>query len=710
MKFRIVLSFAALFISMLSFGQPKAIVKANEAFASENYSIAAKLCETAYNKLTRKGKSAQKRKGEMAFKAAECYRLTERYRDAQSWYDRCVLLEYEQVVPQVLLYNADLLRMMREYDKAIENYEKYKALVPEDDRAAAGIESCNNNKTYVAERTKHKIENEIALNKKEFDMAPMLGNRKQTAFYFSSSRVGSTGKGTDPRSGEGYMDLWVSDIDKKGNWKAPKLVDGEGINTIDNEGTVCFDSRYKKMFFTRCPNMKKQNLGCDIWMSEAKGKTAWKEPTKLELKMHDSISVGHPCTQDGKYLIFASDMPGGYGGRDLWYTTYDRKSDTWSVPKNMGPEINTKGNELFPTFALNGDLIYASDGLPGLGGLDIFRATRVGEENKWEGPKNMGSPINGEHNDYALIEKTDRLGYFTSERKGPNGENIPDIYSYELPPNLFTLKVRVSDLSEKDVMIEDAQITVTSSTGDTWEGYTDESGAVFWDKKPTGDRYINEEATYTMNISKEGYYENKKPATITTIELEDNQDFVVDMGLFPIKKPIRLPEVRYPLNKWDLLVDSTINSTDSLEFVYNLLQENPTLVLELSSHTDARGGVSANQKLSENRARACYKYLVEERGVDPRRIYPVGKGEGQPRTVYLQEGVYLVKEPTDGSAYETIVLEEKYINKFRRRDVKKFKMLHQLNRRTEGAVRSLDFDASSAPDADPALLQYVKYP
>ena len=220
-------------------------------------------------------------------------------------------------------------------------------------------------------------------------MAPMFGDRKSTKMYFGSSRDGGVGTNKDPISGESFMALWVSILDKKGNWTEPFLVKGEGINTIDNEGTVCFDKRFKTMFFTRCPTMKKQYLGCEIWMSEAKGKEEWKEPVKVEIKAHDSVSVGHPCTNDGKYLIFASDMAGGYGGKDLWSVTYDKKAKSWSAPVNLGPEINTKGNELFPTYALNGDLIYATDGLPGLGGLDIFIASKVGEENKWENLKSL---------------------------------------------------------------------------------------------------------------------------------------------------------------------------------------------------------------------------------------------------------------------------------------------------------------------------------
>ena len=712
MKFKIALTLGILCFAYVANSQSKVIEKAELAYASENYCEGAELCANAYTKLTRKGKMAKKMKADMAFKTAECYRLTERYRDANEWYERAILLERYTITPEIYLYNAEMLRMMGEFDKAIENYNEFSKLVPEDERAIVGIQSCNMSKTFIAEKTKHIIENQAQINSKEFDMAPMIGDRKSNKVYFGSGREESTGNDKDPRTCEGYMDLWITELDKKGNWTKPYLVVGEGINTVDNEGTVCFDSRYKVMFFTRCPNLKKTNLGCDIWMSEAKGKDEWKEPTKVVIKSHDSVSVGHPCTADGKYLIFASDMAGGFGGRDLWYTTYDKKSDTWAVPTNMGPEINTKGNELFPTFGLNGELFYASDGMPGMGGLDIFRATKVeGEENKWENPTNLGAPINSVNNDYALIEETARKGYFTSERKSANGEYKPDIYSYVMPPNLFDLKVVVSELGDPSTKIKDVRVVVSVNGTAGWEGFTSADGSIFWDKKPTGDRYINEETSYKILISKEGYHEEPKGVSFSTVGLDYGQSFVFDMALLP-KKPIRLPEVRYPLNQWTLLVDSTINSPDSLLFVFNLLEEYPGMVLELSSHTDARGSNAANQKLSENRAKACYKYLVEEKGVDPRRIVPVGKGEAEPRTVWKKGDEYLVKKPADENmeGVEEIVLNEAYINQFRGKNKALFEQLHQFNRRTEGKVLSLDFDPATAPPADPNHLIFVKYP
>ncbi len=220
---------------------------------------------------------------------------------------------------------------------------------------------------------------------------------------------------------------------------------------------------------------------------------------------------------------------------------------------------------------------------------------------------------------------------------------------------------------------------------------------------------MNEETSYSIAISKEGYHEDKKGAQFTTVGLNYNQNFIIDMALLP-KKPIRLPEVRYPLDQWVLLVDSTINSPDSLLFVYNLLQEYPEMVLELSSHTDARGSNERNQKLSENRARACYKYLVEQKGVDPRRIVPVGKGEMEPRTIYKRGEEYLESKPMDMAGVETIVLKEEYINQFKKTNKALFDRLHQLNRRTEGKVINMNFDPATYPAANAEYMNYVKYP
>jgi outer membrane protein OmpA-like peptidoglycan-associated protein/tetratricopeptide (TPR) repeat protein len=692
MNYKFLILVAFLCLSLISNSQ-KVLQKAEVSYSSQNYSSGVDNIKLAYDKMGKKGAKAKKERAGLAYKVAECYRLTELFKDANEWYEKAILLDHFQTEPLVYYYNAEMLRIMGETDKAIKNYTLYKEQIketnPNDKKADIGISSCKSFKDMKSEKTLHVIENQTSLNKGGTDMAPMIGDPKNTKMYYSSSRTGVKGLDIDPRSGEVYMDLWFSTIDAKGHFGEPQLVKGLDINTEDSEGTVCFDGKFKTMFFTRCPNEKKKNLGCEIWMSEAKDKNEWLAPKKILLTQNDTITVGHPCvSEDGKFLIFVSDLPGGYGGRDLWYTTFDKKTETWSVPVNMGPELNTAGNEMFPTFAKSGNLYFASDGIVGLGGLDIFVATKLKDQYKWENPKNMGYPINSENNDYSLVELTDKKGFYTSERKNTNGGNEfdADIYSYDLPPNLFDVKIIVSEVGQKQNKIADVKVIIKGAdAANSWEGYTKKDGSIMWDKRPNGDRYVLENMAYTIAISKEGFHEDKKGAKFTTVGLTNSQSFVVELALLPIVvKPIRLPEVRYPLGQWTLLVDSTINSKDSLNYVYDLLNEYPGLVLELSSHTDARGTDEANQLLSENRAKECVKYLVTEKGIDARRLIPVGKGEREPAFW------------TDPATGEKIQLTEAYINQFKKTDKIKFDKLHQLNRRTEGKILNMDFDPETA--------------
>ena len=730
MKFKLVLSLVFVVFATAAIAQNGQVLKARTSYNSAAYCEAVDLGEKAYNSIPSKGQKSLRLKGEMAMLVADSYSFQEMYREANEWYDKALLLKYEEHDPTVYLYNAEMLKMMTEYDKALEMYEEYTKRVPESDMAKAGIESCKMNKDFIEQKTRHVIKNESQLNTAEFDMAPMVGDRKSKKIYFGSSRDGGIGNEQDARTCETRMDLWVSELDRKGNWTKPFLIqeDDEGtINTVDNEGTVCFDDRFKKMFFTRCPVEKKANLGCEIWMSEAANREEWKEPVELiALRPDDSTSIGHPATIDGKFLVFVSDQAGGYGGKDLWYSEYDRKSESWSAPKNLGPEINTAGNELFPTFAMDGSLMFSTDGRPGMGGLDLFRAARVGEENKWENPQNMGAPLNSSSNDYALIEMDDRNGYFTSERKSVNGEYNVDIFSYNIPPFLYSLTPIVHEFGDESRRIEDVRVKITGENpGETWEGYTNAEGSIMWDIRPIedpnfGTRYINENSTYTIEVfgDPEKYYEQPKKPMITTIDLNYNQDFVVMIPLIPIA-PIRLPEVRYPLNKWELLVDTTetenpFNSKDSLLYVLKMLDDNPGMALQLNSHTDSRGSARQNEKLATNRARRCYKFLVEEKGVDPRRIVPVGKGESTPRVIWKKDDQYYVVGPQENDPefdqYEEITLTEKYINQYMRSDRALFDRLHQYNRRTDAEIITLDFDPATATEADAKYKTYVRYP
>lgn len=707
MNYKLLLSLLFVSLGWFAQAQKNYVKEARTLYRNQVYKDAADKCELAFKKIHRKGAAALRTKGEMAFKAAESYRNLEDAKNATDWYEKAILLKYQKEVPELVFYNAEMYMLMGDFAKAKKNYEAYKSLVPSDTRADIGIEKCAKFDSYKANKTRHVVNLEDKINTETFDMAPSIGDKKSNSLVFGSSRNGSSMNENDKKTGQLYLDLWEVEKDKKGNWTAPKAIEGKGINTDEHEGTAAFDSRYKTMFFTRCPNEKKQHLGCDIWVSEG-GPGKWGEPEKLDLKGgNDTVSVGHPCvSDDGKTLIFASDLPGGFGGKDLWITTYDKKAKAWTTPVNLGSGINTPGNELFPTFALDGSLMYASDGLPGMGGLDMFKAERVGTEDKWENPKNFGFPLNSEQNDYHIVELDERHGYFTSERKGVKGKtNLPDIFNYELPPFIYDLKVIVSELGKKEKKISDLSIKVTGTDGSTWEGFTNKQGQVFWDKKTNGERYVNESVSYDIAVgTKKGYKENKTPYKITTVGVNENQSFVVELQLIP-EGSFRLPEVRYPFNQWSLLVDSSFNSKDSLMYVYNLLQEYPTMVLELSSHTDSRGNDEYNRILADNRAKQCYIFLVDEKGIDPRRIVPVGRGESQPRKVYNKGTEWSETIPEGQVGWVEVVLTEAFINKYKA-DKATFEKLHQFNRRTEARVITMEFNGETAPVASP---EYKKF-
>jgi peptidoglycan-associated lipoprotein len=676
-----------MFFALNSLAQePKEIRKANKVYANENYCEAIKFTVEAFEKVNPKSRKAVERKGDLAFKTAECYRKMEDFKNAVDWYQKALILNYQKTNPEVLFYYAEMIRYLGDFKLALENYNAFKILSPNDKRADAGIRACKLNADFNSNKTRHLITNIAVLNKEGFDMSPIFADKKKSSIVFSSDRSSANNGGTDPRTCGPHMDLWLTQQDKKGNWGEPQLLPGEKINTDANEGTICFDSKFKKMFFTRCPSEKNKNLGCEIWLSEIRGKE-WAEPLKLPIKNDDSVSIGHPCVSaDGMYLIFVAELPGGFGGKDLWYTTYSKKADLWSQPTNMGPEINTAGNEMFPTFNSYEDLYFASDGHPGLGGLDIFKADKIesGDKFKWDSPKNIGAPRNTEANEYGLIEINDAEGYFTSERKGGVGSNVkPDLYKYQLPPNVYDIKVIVSKLGQLDKKLANIKVVITGSDSSKIEGTTNKQGVVFFDLKQNGERIIKENTDYLITTYKIGSEKNKSETQFTTRGLRFDQNFIIDVPLLIPEEKIRIPEVRYAYGKWELLQDSTISSKDSLNFVYDVLIKYPKMILELSSHTDSRGTNEFNTLLSNNRAKECVRYLVEEKGIDVRRLIPVGKGE--------KEAVKWIDEKG-----KSILLTEKFINQFKVSDPVKFEKLHSLNRRTEGFVRGMDFDPDLA--------------
>lgn len=613
-------------------------------------------------------------KGYISFQLGECHRKAANPGKAEEFYQRCVELKYSN--SEHLLRLAEVQRDQGKYEDALKNYQKYASSGGNNREAQLGIESSKQALEMKKATTRYVIQEVAVLNTEYYDMVPVFGDRQGKELYFTSNRPGSTGEDLNDRKMGPNGDVWVTIKDPKGHWGQPEIV--AGVNSGHDEGAIAFNSKFTEMYFTRCEKdpKGKKSLGCNIWMVTKKGKK-WEGETMVELKPkdNDSLTVGHPAlAPDDSYMIFASDMPGGQGGRDLWMTKYDKREKKWMEPVNLGPGINTPGDELFPYIhPKTGALFFSSNGHPGMGGLDIFKAEKSGDA-AWARPENFGTPINSNAHDYAIMFEGDDYsrGFFTSNRKGssPGGAfTLDDIYSFSLPPMNFSLVTTVRDIETKEP-IAGVSISVTGSNNTSYIVKTDENGQFTFDKNEAGDPYILVNTNY--NILVEGNEDVKVNAArdaFSTMGETTSKKYIKDFYVKIVTPNTvwRVPEVRYDYDSDILQVNDSVNSKDSLNFLYDLMVENPTWVVQLRSHTDCRGSDKYNEDLSLRRAKACVVYLTTEKGIHPDRIVPVGMGK---------------REAIPG-------LECDKISKLPTKQEQE--AAHQRNRRTDFKVISFDF-------------------
>jgi peptidoglycan-associated lipoprotein len=680
-------------IPMTTFAQRNFTEEADKAFKYEQYYAAISLYKKAYGKV--KNKVEKKR---IQFQIAECYRLIKDPKRAAQQYKRVIRSKYSD--PVVYLYYAESLRDQAMYQQAIQQYKKYIKLVPGDPRGKMGLESCYNAIEWKKHPTNYKVENRRRINSREDDFSPVYADKKYTSLVFTSSRKDAD-TDVDANTGQPYSAIFITQIDPRGNWSKPVPVDEKKmINTNENNGSATFNRKFNTLYFTRCGVVRKSVMGCAIYTSNRRGRI-WTEPVKLPIA-DDSITVGHPAiNRNERTMYFASNLPGGYGGRDIWVAKRRKKSKPFGKPRNLGSNINTKGDELFPTLRETADgrtfLYFSSNGRGGMGGLDLFRSEYV--DGKWTEAENLGYPLNSSSDDFGIIfskarslVKTlpdrsqincDEMGFFSSDRKGGLGRS--DIWEFWLPEVVFTLSGTVRDESTLQYL-PGSKVQLSGSDGTVLVTTTDNRGYYHFNKKQ-----ILKNVTYNLLVTHKGYFSSK--GTETTVGRTKSEDLILDFKLTPIPpEPIPLPEIRYDLAKWDLKPQYQ----DSLNGLIKTMQENPTIVIELMSHTDFRDSEQNNDTLSQRRAESVVDYLVTK-GIDPERMVAKGYGERQPRK--LKER-YCFPQGTEyaGVCFNAgTVLSEEYIKSLPNNKYKE--AAHQLNRRTEFRILRDDYVPKNTNDS-----------
>lgn len=670
-RFSILLIIVACFLVSLPVqvnAQNRRVELADKAFELKQYHDAIELYRKAYNKVRRKDRQEAAR---LVFQAAMSYRLTNDALRAEPWFRRAILMRYPD--PRAVLYLADAQMKNEKFEEALKSYQNYQELQPDDPQARLGIASAQMALDLKDAQTPYQVNVLRTLNSREDDFTPAYGDHNNSSLIFSSSRDDALGEDTDLWTGGNHTSLFIAYQDRTGDWGDAVLLDEGPINTEYNEGAPSVNVSATELYFTRCVRGADVDMGCRIFTARRQG-SAWGEPQEVPLTNDSTISVGHPAiSPDDMELYFASDMPGGQGGKDIWVVRRRAPGDPWGVPENLGPVINTPADDLFPYIRDNGVLYYASEGRPGLGGLDIFSSERTREG--WSEPVNIEIPFNSPGDDFGIVFDSRReQGFFSSNRKGSRGYTL---YAFELPPLELVITGTILDDSTQAIL-PGAIVQLVGSDGTLFQAQADSRGIYEF-----GTNIVREDTKYELLVSKEDYFSAR--SSESTIDVDESQVFVHDFSLEHIPEtPIELPEILYEFGRWELQPQFQ----DSLNTLVQTLEDNPTIIIELASHTDSRGADAFNDTLSQRRAQAVVDFLIEK-GIDPDRLRAKGYGKRVPRVIESD----IEREGFEFA--EGTVLDDDFINSLPSEEHQD--AAHQMNRRTEFRVLSDDFVPPEVP-------------
>ncbi len=552
--------------------------------------------------------------------------------------------------PEAFWEMAYALKKKERYEDAILSFRRLEQMTSRTDEIRKEIEKCRQARIWTDEKGDHPyILEALSLNSPQSDYAPFILNER--SIVFTSDRISDIEGDTYHWTGNSFSDLFIAEID---DFSASPF--DPSINTIHNEGTACFNRQGNEMFYTRCFSETGDSY-CRILRSVKVG-SSWSVGEEV-FSMKRNVNYGDPVLiEDDNVLIFTSDDPTGIGGRDLYYSV--REDDgSWSDPELMPPYLNSIGNERFPTWH-DGTLYYSSDHFAGLGGLDIFK-TVLREDGSWTQPENLKAPINSSEDDYSYVVQpvghypagvklraffTSTRGIFGSDDIYLLTELIPEdelaepvdsisadpLVETEQPRNYF---LRVSVFEKIYAIPGDPNSYVVGSrpVPSASVKMVTRYGEELFQTKDDGDILLPLDTTtdYSILVGKEGYLNDRRDFTMEEAGLKNKEDgtvFEVKMEIERLYENIEivLEDIYYEFDKWDIQE----SAKPSLNYLINLLNENPAINIQLASHTDCRGEDDYNEDLSRKRAASALDYIVNEGNIDPARLSSVGYGEYRP--------------------------------------------------------------------------------
>ncbi|MHB9055269.1 MAG: PorE family type IX secretion system protein [Paludibacteraceae bacterium] len=638
--------------------------KADSSFQKGEYAVAGDLYRKAYSRISYKDKSLR---AETAFKQGECYRLIN-YSRAEQVYLNAVRNKYPDSIAYLRL--AQMQHKNGKYRDAATNYSIYLESHPYNELALNGlksvklIDSLRNNPTrYIVSRDK----NLNAVRSSSF--SPSFTTADADVLVFTSNRKINKKDNSQKKnsvSGQPNNHLFSIKKNNQGRWEKAEILEGE-VTTKNDEGIASFPADGNSMYFTRSLTEASKGEGALIVLSNRSG-GSWGAPQSISFFNDSSISVAHPAiAPDGKMLYFVSDAPGGYGGKDIWRAELENGKPAFV--ENLGPEINTSGDEMFPTFKKDGTLYYSSNGKPGFGGLDIFKAELKHKADSTEGWKvtNMGYPLNSSADDFGMTFSGDsESGYFSSNRNEIRGYDA--IWNFVLPELEYILEGKI--LARNGSPAPDARINIVGSDGESARINAKGDGSYRFKLK----KGVN----YQLQASANEFLNQRDSISTFKVNTRESQKFIKNFNLIPTFQFVKIDNIYYDFDKATLRPESQ----EGLNALIAMMNENPNITIEMSANTDYKGNDEYNRDLSARRAKAVIDYMIKA-GVDAARLTAIGYGEVKPFVVdvitnqmynFLPQGTELTEE-----YILTLPPEQQEI-------------ANQINRRTEFIIKSTTYN------------------